>query len=324
MTTRTQWLAAGLLLTGITGAAAVAHRRQQAVIRTRFEQLNYHIARYNQVTARQVGSSVRQIGYYVCQNHNMVRDQEILRQSQQILLRTQATIDSIRTLRQQLLTATGNHATGALQHPDAAGAVAKWMQNGATKRLQKQLDEYVVFIKAWVPDAGSPTQARPDWKKLVRGSNWFGQFYFGHSSVAAALANLTRFEALLRQYERDALRLQSAKVGSTLVVFDKISVMAVPAAETVAPSTIYRAQLSLSAAAHGMRIRAVRANGQPGTIDEAQGRGLVSFTVPAWQPGQPDTVRAQWQGELVTQGCGRDTTWRLTVPYLIVKPRQHD
>ncbi|MDO7873902.1 hypothetical protein Q5H93_04090 [Hymenobacter sp. ASUV-10] len=322
MTKRNRWLTAGLLLIGAGGVAAVAHSRQQAAMWMQFEQLDRSITRRNQEAARQAANTVRQIRNAVCQNKNMARDMVILRQSELILTRTQIVIDSIQRVRQQLLAATDNLHGEELRHPDAAGAVAELLRNGTAKRLQQQLDSYVTFIKDFVPDAASPTQPLPGWQKPGRNDNWFGRFYFENTSTAAALANLTRFEAMLRQYESDALQVLAAKVGSSWMVFDKIGAVAVPAAATVPPGAMYHAKLMLATAAHGIRFQSVRANGQEGTINQMTGQGFISFRVPAWQPGQPDTVRAQWQGELTTkgQGCGSDTTWRLTVPYLIVKP----
>ena len=323
MTRRNQWLTAGLLLIGAGGVAAVAHSRQQAAMWMQFEQLDRSITRHNQEAGRQAANTIRGIGYEVCMNRNQVRDVAVLRQSELILTRTQAAVDSIQRVRRQLLAATDNPVGEALRHPNAAGAVAELLRNGTVGRLQKQLDSYVGFIKEWVPNAVSPTQPLPRWQKSGRDNDWFGRFYFDNTSTAAALANLTRFEAILRQYESGALQRQAEKMGSSAVRFDKIGAVAVPEAEVAPPGSMYRASLLL-ASATGIYIQGVRANGQAGTVAPMGDRGLVSFQVPAWQPGQPDTVRAQWQGELIAGGCGRDTTWHLTVPYLIVKPQSHE
>jgi hypothetical protein len=137
----------------------------------------------------------------------------------------------------------------------------------------------------------------------------------------AALAILTHLEAQLRRYEAQALQTQAEKMGSNYDGFDRIAPLAVPAAETVAPSGIYEARLFLAQLGHRDRCNMeMTANGQP--LTQPNGLGMqVQFAVPARRPGQPDTVRAHWRGTIRGLLLPADTVLQLAVPYLIVQPR---
>ena len=90
--------------------------------------------------------------------------------------------------------------------------------------------------------------------------------------------------------------------------------MATAVSNVVAPGGSYRAQFGLVSyfSAQELTMR-MNCNGQP-VPTNAQGVGLVSFRAPA-RPGP-----AQWTGTIRLQSNGRDTTFKVTVPYRVARP----
>jgi len=327
MTQNTKWLLAAGLLVGLALSFMAYHYMQKTALLTGFEQLDAKMAAQNQRTNLAASASLRQVENYVCRNKNQKRDMEVLAESRQLMARTQAVVDSLHALRRVVLAVTGNAPSRPLLHPAAAGAVTDAMRKNSgmsrAKKLQQQLDQYVAYVHQWVPQAAPLTLPNRIQQKMLKGNNWFERYFFDDRPAASALAALTRLEAEMLRYRTDAMSDLAERVVHTDIFFDKIGAVAVPEAEVVAPGSTYRARLMGSAYSQ-IQIVGVSANGQAGTVAPGGFQGTVRFAVPAWRPGQPDTVWAKWQGEIKAVSCHGDTILHVAVPYLIVKPQPHE
>ncbi|MCC2546226.1 hypothetical protein LJY25_07200 [Hymenobacter sp. BT175] len=309
-------------------AAGYAYYRQHATraeTLTSFAELDARLSHLNQRTAAEASATVGRIRTNVCYNMNQARDVAVLATSEQIQARTQAVRDTIGSIRKRLLASTDNQAGAPLRHLDKSGAVTEYLQpeagTGPVGRLSQQLTDYWKFIKKFAPGIPNLTAPIPETpgSRNPDPDKWFGQYYFNDAPVAVALANLSHLEAQVSRFERDALAHQAEKVGFSVIRFTKIGAMAMPESNTVPPGAVYRAKLFMTTSASTCELpRLISANGKAVPVDPFR-FGLVELPVSTQRPGDPDTLRARWQGALVIENNGRDTTLRLTVPYLIVK-----
>jgi hypothetical protein len=289
---------------GVAGGTFYFRQKQQAILLQHIAAVETRLAANNRLGAQEAVTIVRSIRKSVYKNQNQAKDVQVLKQSQQILQRTQTITDTLRMLQRQLRAQAGEAPTDALRYPAASTPRAA----AVATQLARHLDRYTTFIRIYVPEAGPLTQASP------AGNDWL---FANRTPLAAALARLSGIEVRVRRYAREALNRQAQKVGS-YCGFDRIGAMAVASANTVAPGAMYEAQLLLVKGATSY-LPEMMANGK---VVEAQsnGEGLVEINVPRLQPGQPDTVRAQWRGSITAHTLLTDSTWQLEVPYLIVKP----
>ncbi len=284
----------GLLVVALASAGWVYYRAQarQAATLVRITALENRLISSNRQGERYAKNTVSSIGVAVRKNGNPARDMAVLQQAKEIQSRTQALLDTLHQLRQA------------------------WQTTDQTElgQLPARLYDYVAFIEDFVPDASLLNHASA--RAEVVG--WLGEFDTAREPKPAALALLTKLEAQVRRVEAEALASQAQKVGYPCG-FDKISLFARPASETVAPGAAYQAQLMLAQAATIGRTQ-FSANGREVPIDPATGQAAVHFKIPATLPGQPDTVRAAWHGRVQLPWAAGDTVLKITVPYLIVKP----
>ncbi|MGI4870302.1 MAG: hypothetical protein ACRYFX_03880 [Janthinobacterium lividum] len=288
-------LAVGLGLAGYAGYRAQARR---AAVLGRITALDACLAASNERRARAANSILKGISRVVCRcGHPSPADSTVLAEAQQIRARTQAVLDTLQRARRQL------QATG---------------YSVAAQRLPAQFTWYGAYLLRFAPDA--PILAHPSAR--LADSGWLWQFDVQQEPKPAALALLTRLETQIRQGEIMALEQQAAREGYGCcdLCFDVIRPVAVPVSATVAPGGDYQARLFF-ALQHPRSFCSADlfANGRLLTQTGRQGR-LVSFTVPAARPGQPDTVRAEWQGTIRFSSGLADTVLNVSVPYLIVKP----
>jgi len=285
----------GLLVSTLFGAAGFAYHRaqaQQTATLTCITALETRLMASNVQRARAAKSTWFNLATTVNKNYNQAADVAVLHETNEIRGRTKVLIDTLHQLRQ---------SWQAGHRPEL-------------RQLPTQLGQYALFVKKFLPD--KPTQ-------LVPTAGWLSGFDSTAAPKPAALALLTKLETQVRQLEARALQTQAEKVGTRCCFcFDRIGAAAIPLAKTVAPGAVYQAQLVLMQAAstRGMHFSA---NGQAVPIDPATGQALVQFKVPAARPDQPDTVRAEWRGRAQMPWAAGDTTLEITVPYFIVKPRQH-
>ncbi|TVT39025.1 hypothetical protein FNT36_15275 [Hymenobacter setariae] len=285
---------AGLLVTTFLVAAGFAYyqaQAQQTATLARVTALETRLIASNKQRALATKNTLASLATIVDKNYNQAADVAVLQQAKEIQGRTKALIDTIHQLRQ---------SWQAGQRPEL-------------QQLPAQLGQYALFIRDFVPSEST---------QLASTAGWLSGFDGTTAPAPVALAVLTKLETQTRQLEARALQIQAEKVGSKCCFcFDRIGAAAIPLATTVAPGAVYQAQLMLLQAASTRRMH-FSANGQEIPIDPGTGQALVHFDVPAARPGQPDTVRAEWHGRAQLPWAAGDTTLEITVPYLIVKPRQ--
>ncbi len=298
-----------------------------SAILLKFKFIDDSLLGVNDKTSNANDGTVKGIQEAVAKNRNQAADIAVLKASEDIRTKTKETIAYLREVRDKLVTATENaKGTNAYKDMSAEDKVAVTMlgssRNGLAYPLQTKLNSYSDYIKQYVPDAAPlALDARND-KMIVdeeQKSKNFAELNFENTPLVAALAVLSQKETQVLEYEADALQKQAEKVGAKTIVFDKIGAFASAESNTVAAGTKYKAQLFLTASASGLRPT-MTLNGSPLPVDAATQRGKVEFTA---RPGAFDkdgNAKASWNGTIRVNTNGRDTTFKVNVPYTVTKP----
>jgi len=308
MTTSRSFL---LTLLASTLGAGYAYQRgqaRQAILLARFATLAADLMANNQRAAQATANMVRSISRVTYLNYQQAADRTVLRQSEQVLARTQSLTDTLRALRSRL-GAPSSQAPGLPNQPVGFFASLK-NREAANQQLAAHMARYGNFIRRFdsYNELGSPLSTA-----------LFEQAYQQNLPSAVVAAAAAGLEAQVRQASAAALQNQAEKVGSKCFFCWRYVARAVPASTTVAPGAFYQARLFLAetpAADYGALT--MTANGRALAVQREAG-GLVALAVPPRQPGQPDTVRATWRGVIRAHAYPADTTWQLVVPYLIVQ-----
>ncbi|RZJ62455.1 MAG: gliding motility protein GldM [Hymenobacter sp.] len=297
-----------------------------SAILQKFKLIDDSLVDVNAKTDKAADGTVKGIQEAVAKNRNQAADQQVLKQSEEIREKTKETIAYIDQVRDKLIAATENSKAGEFHNMEATDKVAITMlggaKNGLAYPLKEKLNGYADYIKQYVPDAAPlALDAKVDPKvtdKEQKGKN-FAEFNFENTPVVAALAVLSQKETEVLKYQADALQKQAEKVGAKTIVFDKLGAFASAESNTVAAGTKYKAELFLTAAASGLKQN-MTYNGSPLAVDPKSNHGKIEFTA---RPGNFDAAgnaKANWTGSIRINQNGRDTTFRVTVPYTVTKP----
>ncbi|QJX47072.1 gliding motility protein GldM [Hymenobacter taeanensis] len=296
-----------------------------SAILLKFKFLDESLGSINNKVSNANEGAVKGIQAQVEKNRNQPRDLAVLKQSQEIRDRTKQMVSYLDEVRSKLLTATENKGKNEFKNMSAEDKVAITMlggtRNGEAYKMKEELNKYSSYIKQFVPNAGPlALDARED--AMVtdpeQKSKNFAELNFENTPVVAALAVLSQKEAEVLKYESDALAAQAAKVGGSVIVFDKIGAFASAESNTVAAGTKYKAELFLTASASGLNP-SMTLNGSPLRVDQ-NGHGIVEFTA---RPGSFDAsgnAKASWTGTIRFKQNGRDTVFTKKVDYTVTKP----
>lgn len=298
-----------------------------SAILLKFKFLDDSLFGMNEKVSKDHDGAVKGIAAQVEKNRNTPKDVAILKQSEEVRTRTKQMIDYLRGVRDKLVTATENtKGKNEYKNMSAEDKVAITMlggkRDGAAYDMKAKLNEYSSYIQKIIPTATplaldakeDPTVTDPEQR-----SKNFAELNFENTPLVAALATLSQKETEVLKYESDALAKLSQEVGGTIIVFDKVGAFASAESNTVAAGTKYKAELFLTASASGLKP-SMTLNGSPLAVDATTGKGKVEFTA---RPGNFDAAgnaKANWTGTIRFKQNGRDTTFKVTVPYTVTKP----
>jgi gliding motility-associated protein GldM len=296
-----------------------------SAILLKFKFIDDSLLGVNDKTSAAADGTVKGIQAAVIKNQNTARDKAVLAESEEIRTKTKEMTAYLRGLREKLLKATENtgpEMTNLSGEDKVAMTMLGGKNNGlAYTELKPKLNEYSTFIKKFVPSA---TPLALDGKEDTRVTEKsqknknFAEINFENTPVVAALATISQKETEVLKYEAEALSAQAQRVGAQTIVFDKIGAFASAESNTVAAGTKYKAELFLTAAASSIHP-SMTLNGGSLPVGP-DGHGKVEFTA---RPGNFDAsgnAKASWTGTIRFNQNGRDTTFKVMVPYTITKP----
>jgi gliding motility-associated protein GldM len=298
-----------------------------SAILLKFKFIDDSLTDVNGKTDKAAEGTIKGIQEAVAKNRNQATDQAVLKQSEEIRSKTKEVVAYLASVREKLITATENDkGKNEYKNMSAEDKVAITMlggtRNGLAYPMQKTLNDYSSYIGQFVPgttplalDAKTdPRVTDPEQKNKN-----FAELNFENTPLVAALAVLSQKETEVLKYEADALQKQAEKVGAKTIVFDKLGAFASAESNTVAAGTKYKAELFLTAAASGLKQN-MTYNGSALAVDPKTNHGKIEFTA---RPGNFDAsgnAKANWTGSIRINQNGRDTTFKVTVPYTITKP----
>ncbi len=298
-----------------------------SAILLKFKFIDDSLTDVNGKTDKAADNTVKGIEAEVAKNHNSPADVAVLKQSEEIRTETKKVIEYLSGVRTKLLNATENgKGKNEYKNMSAEDKVAIPMlganHKGEAYGLQKNLNDYASYIQKFVPEAQplaldpkvDPRVTEPEQKNKN-----FAEFNFENTPLVAALAVLSQKETEVLKYQADALQKQAEKVGAKIVVFDKLGAFASAESNTVAAGTKYKAELFMTAAASGLKQN-MTYNGSPLTVDPKTNHGIVEFTARPGNFDQAGNAKSSWTGTIRINQGGRDTTFKVTVPYTVTKP----
>jgi len=298
-----------------------------SAILLKFKFIDDSLTDVNAKTDKAADGTIKGIQDAVAKNRSQAKDVAVLKQSEQIREETKKVVEYINEVRDKLVTATENtKGSNDYKNMSAEDKVAITMlggtRNGLAYPMQKRLNDYSEYIKQFVPDAlPLALDAKQD-PRIAPGSEQknknFAELNFENTPVVAALAVLSQKETEVLKYQADALQAQARKVGAETIVFDRLGAFAAAESQTVAAGTKYKADLFLTAGASGLKPT-MTYNGSPLSVGP-DGHGKVEFTARPGNFDQAGNAKATWTGTIRMNQNGRDTTFKVTVPYTVTKP----
>jgi hypothetical protein len=288
-----------LLLVGVASWAALHHYRQQVRLHQQLAQLLEVLTTENDQVSHTADGTIKGIEAAVIKNNNQPADLALLRRAEALQASTKYLVEALRTTGDHLRRATGNKEAQPLQHPGTAIGAAMAPGTPHWQALGRRLASYADTLRQfglWQTQA-APLQATT---------------FADNTPVAEALADLTRLESEILACQTHALQSLGKGVGASRWVSHPLAI-ATATSNVVAPGDTYRAELGLVGyfSANEVKMQ-LTCNGRPVPI-APNGTGLVSFRAPT-RPGP-----ATWTGTIRLNQYGRDTTFRVTVPYRVAR-----
>jgi gliding motility-associated protein GldM len=306
--------------------ALLALQVSSAII-LKFKYLDDSLMTVNNKTVGDHTTTVKGITEAVAKAGNRPNDQKVVAAATEVRTKTSEMITYIHGLREMLIQKSGGREGEGYKNAGEEEAIAVNMiggkRNGAAYELEKKLNEYANFMRNYnenVPvklalgGSEDPTARRdPDQRKKD-----FAHLNFEATPLVAALAVMAQKETEILKYEADALATLASKVGADMIKFDKILATASAESNTVAAGTKYRAEMFLTAFSNAITPKM---SSSAGPVKVVNGRGLIEFTAAAGGAKNKDgLIEKQWNGKIILNSNGRDTTFNVSQKYFVVEP----
>lgn len=288
-----------VLLIGVVSWAALRHYAQQDQLHQQLEQLTAVLTAENNLASRITDDAIKYMEEAAARDRNRPADMALVHRAQALQTRAKQLIETLRTTGDHLRHATGNTAAPPLQH--LGTSIGAGLSHDAPQRqaLERQLAAYTDTLQRFgLLDAKTAPLLVPALEP--------------DTPVIEALADLTRLESELLARHTYALQRISDKVGARRWLTQPLAI-ATAESNVVAPGSTYRARLGVANyfSANELRMQ-MTCNGSPVPLTPA-GTGLVRFHAPT-RPGP-----ATWSGTIRVSSNGRDSTFRVTVPYRVAR-----
>ncbi len=288
-----------LLLAGAGGWAALHHYRQQNLLYQQLAQLTEVLTTENDLASRTTEGTIMGLKAAAAKNRNQPTDIALLRRAEALQARVQQLMNALQTTGSQLRRATSNKEAMLLQH--LGEAIGAEFSKDAPQRqaLERRLAAYADTLRQL-----SLLDAKATSLQVLT--------FDRTTSVAEALADLARLESEILTCQTHALQSIGKRVGAQRWLSHPLAT-ATAESNVVAPGDTYRARLGLVGYFSANQLRMQMAcNGHPVPADSV-GIGQVRFRAPT-RPGP-----ATWTGTIRLSSNGRDTTFRVTVPYRVAR-----
>jgi len=292
-----------LVLCLATGYGYYTYQQNQAILWGQLQDLDDTLSNLNAQRGHTVDAEVKEIEQTVRHNFNQPREVKTLQQAQEVARLAHELQVTTEALREQLLQQTNNAHLEYLRHP-TAGVNVLALHSNHEPTLSAQFDAYSTYVRGlYPPDSLTHSAHRAALPSL-------GHYFSPDMSVGLALAALSQLNSDVLDAEAGALRLLKQTLGLRSIP-RSLAAVATAESNVVAPGATYKARLSVINILNGQGT-GMSCDGKPVHVAK-NGVGVVSFRAPM-QPGA-----AAWQGTVKLMFGGRDTTFRVRVPYQVVR-----
>jgi hypothetical protein len=285
---------------GAAGFGAYREHHNLAQLDAQLYRLDRLLVADNDDAMQKARYAVRGLEAAVQKNYNQSKEVALLAAAQRLNGRADSLTQTLRGLAEELHRLAGRSNTPVPTPAQLANtnAVAQLLlsDGSAYRGLHRRLKEYRAAVQALNP-ASTGSLPEPSFAGLP---------------LAAALADLSQLESEVRTMELNTLHYLSQKVGAK-TLRRRLAAFSTAASGTVAPGSIYQAQLFLGSILD-LRFTPMQmgCNGRPVPVDSNH-VGQVRFVAPRL-PGP-----AAWTGTIRLKANSRDTTFQVRVPYRVVR-----
>jgi cell division protein FtsB len=280
-----------ILLLGVSAWVGVRHYHQQNRLHAQLAQLTAVLNTENEKLARSAEYIVKGIQANVARNRRQPAEVAVLRRAEDVLRRTKQLTDSLKASSNRLRLATGNaFAPSHLQRPQASAGAT---QQAIRQHISACLDTLYQLTPTTAAEITKPA-------------------FTEDTPVVETLAELSQLESKALASQIHSLKSLAGLVSNTTLK-QYLQAAATAESNTVAPGDTYRARLLVIANSTPIWAPlSMTCNGRPVPVSP-DGTGLVRFRAPT-RPGP-----ATWTGTIRLNQYGRDTTFRVTVPYRVAR-----
>ncbi|WP_221390508.1 gliding motility protein GldM [Dyadobacter sp. NIV53] len=278
--------------------------------------------RINQETVLKIKAAVEKSG-------NRASDIAVMKQADEVRKTSSGIINELNALKQEIIAQAGAglNEEGAIKNPQEEAKVGEMMvggqKNGKAYKLKQSLNGYTSELNKLSPTQFLPLAMDGKDDPIAKDSRDqknkdFAELNFAETPVAAALAVLSQKQTDIRRMESEVLNYLASKVGAADIKFDRVLAMVSADAKTVVAGTKFKGQMFIAASSSGITPR-MSLNG--GAIKVENGVGLIEFTAQGGGYNAEGIAKRSLTGEIrITTPAGKDTTYRMTQEYFVVKP----
>ncbi len=258
------------------------------------------------------------------------KDLSRVESGKQVQAKAEDVVKYIKSLRADIISKSGGYMPDKINYANvnAEDIVAIEMigagtasNPGKAKELKKRLDEYVAYVKTYIPtaqplalDAKDDPIAKMDEHQKQKN---FAELNFGNTPMVAALAVLAEKENAVRRYEAEALGMISGQLGKEIIKFDKISTAVSAESKVVAAGTKYKAEMYLTASSSQL-VPVMTYEGR--TVQVKDGKGQIEFTATPGAYDKDGNAKKSWTGKITIKRDGKDSVFQIKQEYIVAQP----
>jgi gliding motility-associated protein GldM len=238
-------------------------------------------------------------------------------------------------LRKELVTVTGGQdEDGSYVGAKEEEKVVQYMvgaegsKKGKGYEFQKKLAQYsaqlTTLTGSKTPFQNLALDAKDDpafQKDKEQKNKDFPTLNFAETPLVAALAVLSTKQAEVLKQEATALEELADQVGASKLSFDQVFAMSRANSNVVAAGTDYEASMFIGASSSAIKPDfSFEGRSVPSTLENGVVVGKVKFKASAGAYDKEGNAKKTWRGAITIKNKGKDTTFKLEVPYVVAKP----
>lgn len=195
--------------------------------------------------------------------------------------------------------------------------------------LKKKLNDYAKSVSDLVGPKRLPYKelaldAKDDpmfAKDKEQKSKDFAELNFAQTPMVAALAVLSTKEAEMLKLESIALEDLASQVGASNLSFDQVFAMSRATSNVVAAGTDYEAEMFIAASSSALKPTFKYGGSEvPAVNSGGVIVGKVKFKASAGAYDKEGNAKKTWGGSITIKNKGKDTIFKLEVPYIVARP----